>query len=259
MAKKPRSAAQRALARQSRAHRDGRTAAAKPIELPPTLDALTRQVEARAVAAPCGSCNGIGATATGEPATGEKGAVPKGTARAGPGCKDRPPPAARAPGESDPPEGTESPEPTETPEAPETPEALEALLAATQSRDRRALIGRLYRAFAAQVDTLEARLKELMAEAGTAGLADIDRTAKALASLARTLTLLLDLKTGAEAAERAARQTARESAESKPARGERGDDATASDPDALRQALAERLGRLCAPEPAGDGPRQPEP
>ncbi len=115
------------------------------------------------------------------------------------------------------------------------------------------MISRLYRAFEAQVETMEARLKELLAEAGAGegegsatagktGMVEIDRTVKTLASLARTLTLLLELRKAVPESDAGKRGTDR---------GETGDD---DDPDAprsraeadrLRSELAQRLGRLC--------------
>lgn len=85
------------------------------------------------------------------------------------------------------------------------------------------MIARLYKAFAEQMDQLEARLASLLPEG--ADVAAIDRTVKTLASLAKTLELLMELsKTTVEARDRDADQ--------------------AVDPDALRLALARRLERL---------------
>ncbi|MBD8893505.1 hypothetical protein [Roseibium litorale] len=90
------------------------------------------------------------------------------------------------------------------------------------------MIERLYKAFEGQMESMEARLRALVAEAGSpASLADIDKTVKTLASLAKTLGVLIDLK-----------QASTEEAE------EEGD-GLAKDADALRAQLAERLGRLC--------------
>ncbi|MEP2707176.1 MAG: hypothetical protein ABJQ71_22055 [Roseibium sp.] len=85
------------------------------------------------------------------------------------------------------------------------------------------MISRLYRAFAGQMDQLDARLKELLPDS-SGGMAEIDRTVKTLASLAKTLTVLMDLKEGET------------------------DDAEESgldDPEELRAELAQRLERLC--------------
>lgn len=85
------------------------------------------------------------------------------------------------------------------------------------------MIARLYRAFASQMDQLDARLKELLPDSA-GGMAEIDRTVKTLASLAKTLTVLMDLKEGET------------------------DDAEESgldDPEELRAELAQRLKRLC--------------
>ncbi|WP_417684662.1 hypothetical protein [Roseibium sp.] len=117
------------------------------------------------------------------------------------------------------------------------PAEIPRLLLETPQAERAAMIGRLYRAFEAQVESMEVRLKDLTAEAGASSLADIDRTAKTLASLARTLTLLLDLKTEAEA----------QAAETGSDTGSEDDDHQQLSADELRKALAERLGRLCPP------------
>lgn len=90
------------------------------------------------------------------------------------------------------------------------------------------MAARLYRAFAGQMDQLEARLADLFDKAGaeppTGGLQEIDKTVKTLASLAKTLTALMDLKTDVEP----------------DAEGEKLDDR-----EELRAALARRLERLC--------------
>ena len=90
------------------------------------------------------------------------------------------------------------------------------------------MAARLYRAFAGQMDQLEARLADLFKEAGagapTGGIQEIDKTVKTLASLAKTLTALMDLKTDV-----------------KPD----GEDDNLDDREELRAALARRLERLC--------------
>ncbi len=87
---------------------------------------------------------------------------------------------------------------------------------------------RLYRAFAGQMDQLEARLADLFDEAGAGppngGLQEIDKTVKTLASLAKTLTALMDLKTDV-----------------KPD----GEGDNLDDREELRAVLARRLERLC--------------
>ncbi|MBO9424398.1 hypothetical protein J7444_06685 [Labrenzia sp. R4_1] len=87
---------------------------------------------------------------------------------------------------------------------------------------------RLYRAFAGQMDQLEARLADLFDEAGAGlpngGLQEIDKTVKTLASLAKTLTALMDLKTDV---------------------APDGEDDNLDDREELRAALARRLERLC--------------
>jgi hypothetical protein len=87
---------------------------------------------------------------------------------------------------------------------------------------------RLYRAFAGQMDQLEARLADLFEETGagppTGGIQEIDKTVKTLASLAKTLTALMDLKTDV-----------------KPD----GEGDNLDDREELRAALARRLERLC--------------
>ncbi|SHL64086.1 hypothetical protein SAMN05444272_1109 [Roseibium suaedae] len=91
------------------------------------------------------------------------------------------------------------------------------------------MIERLYKAFEGQMESMEARLRELVAEAGSAAsLADIDKTVKTLASLAKTLGVLIDLKRASD--EEAAEEDG---------------DGLASDAEALRAQLADRLGRLC--------------
>ncbi|MEJ8473945.1 hypothetical protein [Roseibium algae] len=133
----------------------------------------------------------------------------------------------------------------------QAPEEIAALLRETAASQRPDMIARLYSAFEAQVDQVEARLQELLkgvgagadGEAGSgASIVEIDRTVKTLASLARTLSLLLDLKKTAGEAE-AAKEVARES--------ERDADDSLPDADALRAQLAQRLGRLRQREPAG--------
>ncbi|WP_417667365.1 hypothetical protein [Roseibium sp.] len=116
------------------------------------------------------------------------------------------------------------------------PEDVGNLLAGTPDTDRAAMIGRLYRAFEAQVEGMEARLQELVSEAGAASIAEIDKTVKTLASLARTLTLLLELK-----------KTSDNEAENDRAKGKESEDDECPDlsPDALREALAARLDGLC--------------
>ena len=90
------------------------------------------------------------------------------------------------------------------------------------------MAARLYRAFAGQMDQLEARLADLFHEAGAGppngGLQEIDKTVKTLASLAKTLTALMDLKTDVEPD---------------------GEDDNLDDREELRAALARRLERLC--------------
>jgi hypothetical protein len=90
------------------------------------------------------------------------------------------------------------------------------------------MAARLYRAFAGQMDQLEARLADLFQEAGagppTGGLQEIDKTVKTLASLAKTLTALMDLRTDV-----------------KPD----GEGDNLDDREELRAALARRLERLC--------------
>ncbi|WP_428526970.1 hypothetical protein [Roseibium sp.] len=90
------------------------------------------------------------------------------------------------------------------------------------------MAARLYRAFAGQMDQLEARLADLFEETGagppTGGIQEIDKTVKTLASLAKTLTALMDLKTDV-----------------KPD----GEGDKLDDREELRAALARRLERLC--------------
>lgn len=90
------------------------------------------------------------------------------------------------------------------------------------------MAARLHRAFAGQMDQLEARLADLFDEAGagppTGGIQEIDKTVKTLASLAKTLTALMDLKTDV-----------------KPD----GEGDNLDDREELRAALARRLERLC--------------
>lgn len=118
-----------------------------------------------------------------------------------------------------PPEPAAAPEPSAVPD----PASVAGLLAETPPGDRHALIARLYRAFEGQVAQLEARLTELLGQQGSGSLTEIDQTVKTLASLAKTLTLLIDL--------------AKEQGE-----GDRDHDSL--DPDSLRAQLAQRLGRL---------------
>ncbi|MFD1694854.1 hypothetical protein [Roseibium aestuarii] len=105
------------------------------------------------------------------------------------------------------------------------------------SGDHPELVARLYRTFLAQMDHLEARLRDLESQTGEAlrqpDLGDIDKTVKTLASLARTLTVLMDLE--AEPA-KGSRQNGRKDADEGSANA--GDEL---DPDRLRDALAQRL------------------
>ncbi|WP_417693300.1 hypothetical protein [Roseibium sp.] len=140
---------------------------------------------------------------------------------------------------------------------------------------RAAMIGRLYRSFAAQMERMESRLKALeaqrlaasgtQAEAGIADIGEIDRTVKTLASLARTLTVLLGLQAEAErdAGMPAKAKGARGHAEvpgQRESRAEGSDDTDADgrgsenglDADTLRRTLAQRLERLCGAGPAGE-------
>ncbi len=99
---------------------------------------------------------------------------------------------------------------------------------AGEAGDPDQMAARLYRAFAGQMDRLEARLKEILpdgaANGSAADLAEIDKTVKTLASLAKTLTVLTGLKTdGSEEAGSGDEDTGTES---------------------LRAALAQRLERL---------------
>jgi len=125
------------------------------------------------------------------------------------------------------------------------PEEVARLVKDADPGERPDMIVRLYRAFEAQVDGVEARLNALLAEAAEGGegasIVEIDRTVKTLASLARTLSLLLDLKktVGPES-----------TAEDKP--GETSND-DLEDADELRAQLAQRLGRLCPGAEAGTG------
>ncbi|ADZ71356.1 hypothetical protein [Polymorphum gilvum] len=120
-------------------------------------------------------------------------------------------------------------------------------LAEASPQARAQMVARLYRAFEKQVARLEDRLGRLMARearhdpagdgrgeaaAGIESLAEVDRTAKTLASLARTLDMLLALQ-------KARAEETRHDV----------------DPDALRQELAQRLGRLPegGPDRGGSG------
>ncbi|WP_420411285.1 hypothetical protein [Roseibium sp.] len=89
-------------------------------------------------------------------------------------------------------------EPAPCAEPPSASPPLEEPLDTQSPRD---MAIRLYRAFAGQIDQLEAHLKDLFAEAGregAAGLQEIDKTVKTLASLAKTLGALMDLKSDTE-------------------------------------------------------------
>ncbi|KZL20971.1 hypothetical protein PsAD2_00963 [Pseudovibrio axinellae] len=66
-------------------------------------------------------------------------------------------------------------------------------LARSQPDERKRLIARLYAAFEKQVGALEAKLKKLSG-AGEVGAGEMDATAKALTSLAKTLDMLIDLQ-----------------------------------------------------------------
>lgn len=107
---------------------------------------------------------------------------------------------------------------------------LTATLKDADGQARSEMISRLYRAFEKQIVQLEARLDALFKSAPAvpgADLGDVDKTARTLASLARTLDTLIALE------------------EARGAKEEPGDD-----PDALRQELAARLERLPGGGPA---------
>jgi len=107
---------------------------------------------------------------------------------------------------------------------------LTATLKDADGQARSVMIARLYKAFEKQIGQLEARLEALFKSASAAtvtDLGDVDRTARTLASLARTLDTLIALE------------------EARGAKEEPGDD-----PDALRQELAARLERLPEGGPA---------
>ncbi|QDG78429.1 hypothetical protein [Labrenzia sp. PHM005] len=117
--------------------------------------------------------------------------------------------------------------PAEPPSADPLPAASPPNEALHEARSPRDMAIRLYRAFAGQMDQLEAHLKDLFAEAGregAAGLQEIDKTVKTLASLAKTLGALMDLKSDTEPD---------------------GEGKNLDDREELRAALAQRLERLC--------------
>ena len=66
-------------------------------------------------------------------------------------------------------------------------------LASSQPEERKRLIARLYTAFEKQVSALEARLKKLSGDPQAAA-GEMDATAKAITSLAKTLDMLIDLQ-----------------------------------------------------------------
>ncbi len=66
-------------------------------------------------------------------------------------------------------------------------------LASSQPEERKRLIARLYAAFEKQVCALEGKLKKLSGDSQSAA-GEMDATAKAITSLARTLDMLIDLQ-----------------------------------------------------------------
>ncbi len=115
---------------------------------------------------------------------------------------------------------------------------LEAALQAAGPGERMTLLARLYRAFERQVSQLEERLGRMLAPDGEgelATLADVDRTARTLASLARTLDMLLSLQKSQQAEETDERN-----------------------PDDLRAELAKRLGSLPRGGGHGSGSEPPD-
>ncbi|KZL06106.1 hypothetical protein [Pseudovibrio sp. Ad26] len=94
-------------------------------------------------------------------------------------------------------------------------------LASSQPEERRRLIARLYAAFEKQVSALEAKLKKLSGDPQSAA-GEMDATAKAITSLAKTLDMLIDLQQA------------------------HGEDSTeeVSD-DQMRQQLSQRIESLC--------------
>ncbi|GAA0784184.1 hypothetical protein E1180_09245 [Roseibium denhamense] len=96
------------------------------------------------------------------------------------------------------------------------------------------MITRLYQAFSGQMDQLETRLAGLLPEAG--GMADIDKTVKTLASLAKTLTVLMELRDANAAGVQSDTQ-----ADAQSAAQAGGEESECDDPDALRAELARRV------------------
>ena len=111
--------------------------------------------------------------------------------------------------------------------------------------DRSDMAVRLYRAFEAQVEQVEARLKDLLADQNTAQITEIDRTAKTLASLAKTLGLLLNLNDAGAKGAAPGKVGAEKGGAGKD--GEGADDDFLPDAASLRAELARRLGHLCPP------------
>lgn len=111
--------------------------------------------------------------------------------------------------------------------------ALSAGPESAEAENPQEMAARLYRAFAGQVEQLEVRLNELFASQtagdGSAGLQEIDRTVKTLASLAKTLSALMELKNDVVP---------------------QGEEEGQNDPEALRAELARRLEGLCGKGPS---------
>lgn len=112
------------------------------------------------------------------------------------------------------------------------------------------LLERLYVAFESQIEQVEQRLKVLLREAGAApeekaDMAEIDRTVKTLASLTKTLGLLMDLRKTSEATAAAEREAE--------------DASHVDDPEQLRREIARRLGGLVEDGSSGTGAGRPQP
>ncbi|WP_428700359.1 hypothetical protein [Stappia sp.] len=117
-------------------------------------------------------------------------------------------------------------------------EQLRALMESGDTRGLARMVARLIAAFEAQVRAVEAQFQD---EAGNDGMASaldaaaVERNARTLGSLAKTLDILIELRSGLST----------------------DDDGAERDADALRRDLEKRLERLCREAPVAAVPGRP--
>ncbi len=95
-------------------------------------------------------------------------------------------------------------------------------LASSKPEERKRMIARLYAAFEKQISALEAKLKKLSGDPQSAA-GEMDATAKAITSLAKTLDMLIDLQDTHAA-----------------------DNSEEVSDDQMRQQLSQRIANLCS-------------